>query len=367
VADFNSSLTVRTQSNGDVVAFLADGTTSTQLLAISPSGALTLTSTGSASGGTAATVSQLAGAIFNTVLPTLTTGEQAALQVDSSGRLIVDIGTVSGGSIPVTQSTTPWVTSDLADGSVSGGLAGTKSLLAGAVFNSSALALTTGEQASLQIDALGNLLVKLNTSLPSGVNSIGSVAQGLPNTIANAWPIEITNGTSTAFVAPASTAAAAANPALVVALSPNSPIPAGTAAIGSVLANLQVANAAVTVSNPVPVTITSASSGTPIQNFQTSTALAAGASVTLTYTVPATHTFSLERIWASSEARISAAVSINGTASYMAFNSSAFPNIDLTVTAPPTLAAASTVAVTFTNNDKGASNVYLTVEGNQIS
>lgn len=58
--------------------------------------------------------------------------------------------------------------------------------------------------------------------------------QGAPNTAANAWPTKITDGTSTAAVKAASTAAAAIDPSLVVALSPNSPLPAGTNIIGSV-------------------------------------------------------------------------------------------------------------------------------------
>jgi hypothetical protein len=42
MSDFNSSLPVRTQANGDVVAFLADGTVASQLLAIDASGRLTI-------------------------------------------------------------------------------------------------------------------------------------------------------------------------------------------------------------------------------------------------------------------------------------------------------------------------------------
>ena len=46
-------------------------------------------SLGTVAAGTAGTQSSLAGGVFNTSLPTLTTGQQAALQLDSSGRLIV--------------------------------------------------------------------------------------------------------------------------------------------------------------------------------------------------------------------------------------------------------------------------------------
>jgi hypothetical protein len=464
MADFNSSLPVRTQNNGDVVINVADGTTETQLLAISAAGAISLTSGGSVTGGTAASVSQLAGGQYNTVLPTLTNAQQASLQLDAAGRLLVDIG-ASSGSVSVTQSTSPWVTSDLADGSSTGGTAGTKSLLSGGIYNSTLPTLTTGQQAGLQLDASGrllvdigassgsisvtqgtspwivqdsadgsvaagtagtksmlgglvynttaptltngqqvalqgdvngNLLVDLKTALPAGTNSIGNIGtvttvttvsavtaitnalpagtntigtvnQGNAGTIAQGWYSRITDGTNIAAVKGVSATAGATDPSLVVALSPNSPVPAGTNAIGSVLANLQVSGAAVTVANPVPVTITSASSGTPIQYYSTSASLAAGASATLTYTVPATHTFSFERAWASASGKIKAVVANNGSTIFVGFNSTANPNIDFTITAPPSVAAGNTVTITITNEDKSAFDVYGTIEGNQIS
>jgi hypothetical protein len=62
-----------------------------------------------------------------------------------------------------------------------------------------------------------------------------TAAQGAPNSLANAWPFEITDGThGPAAVKAASTAAVAADTSLVVALSPNSPIPTGANVIGAV-------------------------------------------------------------------------------------------------------------------------------------
>jgi hypothetical protein len=59
--------------------------------------------------------------------------------------------------------------------------------------------------------------------------------QGSPNTLANAWPVEITDKTNgPVAIKPPSTAAAASDPSLVAALSPNSPLPAGSNIIGSV-------------------------------------------------------------------------------------------------------------------------------------
>ena len=76
-------------------------------------------------------------------------------------------------------------------------------------------------------------------SLPisGSVTASGTVTanQGTPNTVANSWTTEITDGThGPAAVKAASTAAAAADPSLVVALSPNSPVPSGSNVIGAV-------------------------------------------------------------------------------------------------------------------------------------
>lgn len=54
---------------------------------------------GSVTGGTAGTKSQLAGGVYNVTLPTLTNGQQVALQFDASGRLITS-GNVTISSTP---------------------------------------------------------------------------------------------------------------------------------------------------------------------------------------------------------------------------------------------------------------------------
>lgn len=69
----------------------------------------------------------------------------------------------------------------------------------------------------------------------TGAQTLRATAnQGSPGTAANAWFDKITDGTNTAAVKAASTAAVATDPSLVVALSPNSPLPAGTNVLGGV-------------------------------------------------------------------------------------------------------------------------------------
>jgi len=187
-------------------------------------------SDGPVSPGTAASSSSLIGGVFNTTPPALTNTQQAALQLDSAGRLLVDanvtfpydtnygvvgattlrtaseIGNATGGAnfgagatgaqtlrvaantydgsgnaisstsgalnVFATQGTSPWVTSDLADGSVNGGTAGTKSLLGGGIYNSTPLILTNGQQASLQLNSSGYLLVAPPTLVSPATQNI---------------------------------------------------------------------------------------------------------------------------------------------------------------------------------------------------
>ncbi|MGV1035332.1 MAG: beta strand repeat-containing protein [Microbacteriaceae bacterium] len=77
-------------------------------------------------------------------------------------------------------------------------------------------------------------------SLPPGTNTIGyvaqtgtwTVAQGTPTaTPANRWPVQLSDGTTLSKVVAASTAAAATDPALVVAVSPNNTVAVSAASL----------------------------------------------------------------------------------------------------------------------------------------
>jgi hypothetical protein len=232
-------------------------------------------------------------------IPVVIASNQSAITVNQGTSPWVVSGTVA-----VTQSTSPWVVTFDALGSQSGGTAAAQSDLAGGIYNSPGITLTAGQQASLQLDAAGNLLVDLATPIPAGTNLIGGT----------------------------------------------------TVYVGSTVAS---------VTNPLPVTITSNVPGTAIQSYQTFANLAAGASHTFTYTVAAGHTFSLERVWSAASGKIKSVVAVNASTIFVGFNSTANPNIDITVTAPPTIAAAGTVTVTITNNDLMAFDCYVTIEGNQ--
>ena len=160
-------------------------------------------------------------------------------------------------AIPVTATTLPLPTgaaTDDPEGSVTGGTAGTKSYLSGAVYSSTPPTLTNGQQVALQVDASGNLKVASSSSgaLDYGVSSAASrtaaqignasgaadfgagattaqtvrtvlASDQVPTSLAQAWNQKITDGTNgPVAVKGTSTAAVASDPALVVTMSPNS-------------------------------------------------------------------------------------------------------------------------------------------------
>jgi hypothetical protein len=111
-------------------------------------------------------------------------------------------------------------------------------------------ATTTGLMTVQQATA-GNLNATVTGTVAISSGTV-TANQGTPNSEANAWPMEITDGThGPVAVKAASTAAAAADPSLVVALSPNSPVPAGTNIIGALSANQSVNLAQVAGTNTI--------------------------------------------------------------------------------------------------------------------
>lgn len=351
MADYNSSLPVRTENNGDVAAFIADGTTPSQLLAVDASGRITTKLddgngniiTSQANGAQRAldvgidvagvqidprqirtlttsdaiTATQGGANTISNAWPIKITDGADIAQVLVGGELIVAVtqplpaGTNIIGA--VNQGTSPWITKDQADGSVAAGTAASFSSLAGGQFNTSLPTLTNTQQAALQTDSSARLLV-------------GSIA---------------------------------------------SPLPAGTNLLGAV--NLDLAGSPVSATNPVPVTITSSVSGTSVHSAQTSASLAAAATANLQYTVTAAKTLNLARVYSSASGKIKVVVGIETgvgtgvfTTAFVGFNSTANPNISQDFISVAPVAAGVKVQAAITNDDKASFDVYATFEGTEV-
>lgn len=454
MADVNSSLPVKTLSPGDVQSIIVDATTPSQGLKIDSSGriivklddaagngitsqvngtqqaldvginvagvqidprqirALTAAdivtaqqgtspwvtkdqSDGPVTPGTVASFSSLIGGQYNTALPTLTNGQQSAIQIDSSGRLLItatlsedqnygtvgattlrtaaQIGNATGAAdfnagttgaqtlrvqanqgasataangwfvkptdgtnnqaylatgeakvsvtqpLPagantigsVNQGTSPWITKDQADGSATGGTAGSFSMLSGGIFNTAAPTLTNGQQASLQLDSSGNLDVNLKTAIPSGTNTIGNV-------------------------------------------------------------NVFSGGAANSPTNPIYVSSDS-TPGTSVNDAKAASAITAGSSDNHDYTVTAGKTMYFDQAEAASAGAAKMEVFVETgvatgvfTSRFVKFNSTAFPSMRVSINNPITVAAGVRVRITMTNREVlSAENLYSTISGTE--
>lgn len=381
MSDFNSSLPVRTQTNGDVAVKVVDGTTVSQALAIDSSGRPTVKLDDGAGN---AVTSQVNGA-----QRALDVGiDVAGVQVDPrSIRTLTSADTVS-----VVQSTSPWITKDQNDGSVTPGTAASFSGLIGGIFNTSPPTLTNGQQAAVQVDSSGRLLSAVTLLEDQNYGTVGATTlrtaaqignaagaadfnagatsaqtlrvianQGVAATATNGWTVKPTDGTnSQAYL---STGEAK--------VSVTQSLPAGAALIGQV--NLDVGGSLVSATNPVPVTITAATVGTVVNNYNTTAALASAATSNHTYTVTTSKTFQGKKIFASASGKLKVEVqtSPDGTtysSVFVGFNSTANPNIAIDMDEILFLSSGtgSTVRIIRTNLDLLAQDVYSTICGVEI-
>jgi hypothetical protein len=315
MADFNSSLPVRTENPGDIIAKLADATTPSQQATIDSSGNLHVfpSNAGPVTPGTVAANSGLIGGQFNTVLPTLTNGQQSALQSDSSGRLFV-----TASNFPTTLDTNY--------GTVGSNTLRTASEIGNATGAADFNFGTIGAQSLRSAAQIGNATgaADFNSGATSAQTLRVHANQGFPNSTANAWPISVTSGGSL-----------------------NS------------------------VTNPLYVSVTDIA-GTPINNYHTSASVASGASVNQDYTVTAAKTFYSEQVFATASGKLKVVVQYETAAGsgifntfWVGFNSTAEPNILIPIPNSKTQVTGAKIRIALTNEDKAAMDVYSTLSGTE--
>jgi hypothetical protein len=118
-------------------------------------------------------------------LPTLTTGQTAALQVDSNGRVIVTVDNSSiavSGTVAATQSG-GWTMATNADGTVTPGTAPAKALVIAGVYNTSPPTPSSGQVVGLQVDANGQLLCNVNQIVTVTVTGTTNVTLDTESTL----------------------------------------------------------------------------------------------------------------------------------------------------------------------------------------
>ena len=388
MADFSSELPVRSQLPGqtnydDILVKVADGTAgASQLLGVDASGRVTvklddgagnaLTSQtngsqqaldvhdqnlGPVTPGTAAAFSGLIGGQYNVTLPTLTDGQQSAVQVDSHGRILV-----TNSNFPVTVDTNYGVVG------------------ANTVRTAAQIGNATGA-ADFNAGATGAQTLRVTAN------------QGAPGIAANGWFVRPTDGTNSQTFTAAGEAKVDVtstfedqNWGVVGATTLRTAAEIGNAtgaadfnngATGAqtlrVAANLAVGGANVSGTNPVPVSITSALVGTSVNNYNTVASVAGGASSNHIYTITAGKTFNGKKIWASASGAMKIEVRVSPDGStystlWVGFSSTANPNISIDLNELVFLESGvgSTIEVIRTNFDKQSMDVYSTISGTEV-
>ena len=120
---------------------------------------------------------------FNTVLPTLATGNYSAIQLDSSGRILTTAPAGSAtsalqtsGNSSLTQIATNTTALNNTVGPSNAGSPALNSLLVGASFSSAPITLANGQQIGLQVDSAANLKISGTVVLGAGAAAVGSVS-----------------------------------------------------------------------------------------------------------------------------------------------------------------------------------------------
>jgi hypothetical protein len=299
MADYNSSLPVRTEQNGDVVSKIADGTTPSQLLAVEADGSINVNDNG---GSLTVDASDLD--VRDLVF--------ATDKVDVTGSEVsLDAGTLAALESITVQNAGGGAAVNIQDG-------GNSITVDGSV---------TVSATDLDIRDLTH--VSDSVKIGDGTDFLAVNNDGSINAVVTATDLDIRDL---------------------------------DAATDSVAAHLfDESGAAFSAANPLPVSIQEGA-GTEINNYDTQAAVAGGASDNHDYTVPGGNDFILKRVIASASGKMKIEVQVDGSTVAVGFNSTATPNIELNF-APVQVPAGDVVRVIRTNRDNQSQDVYSTIVG----
>jgi len=232
-------------------------------------------------------------------------------------------------------------------GPVAAGTVAANSGLIGGQYNSTLPTLTTGQQAAVQVDASGRIIIAPTTQgLLAEDHNYGTVGA---NTLRTAS--QIGNATGAADFNAGATGAQTLR----------------------VSANLAVGGANVTSTNPVPVTFSNTPIGNVVNNYNTVAAVAANGTSNHIYTITTGKTFQGKKVWGSASGLLKIEVRVSPDGStystlWVGFNSTVDPNITIDMDEMVFLesGAGSTVEVIRTNLSNKAQDVYSTISGTEV-
>jgi hypothetical protein len=362
MADFNSSLPIRTENAGDVIAKISDATIPSQQLKVNSDGSI---NTNFPSGtkfevwdGTNTLAIGASGTIA--VTATLLDIRHLAFATDT-----VDVSgsSVSISNFPSTQAVTQsgtWnigsVTSITDPVAVTGTFYQATQPVSGTFWQATqpVSGSVTVSATALDIRHLAFATDTVNVS-GSSVSVSGSVAiSNLPTTADTNYGASSSSTLRTAAQIGNASGAADFN--------------AGTTGAQTlrVAANLyDSTGTAFSSSNPLPVLITSEIPGSSISDYATAT-VAAGATSNHDYTVTTGKTFYLNQIEASASGKMKIEVKVNGVSKFVQFNSTATPNMHIELESPISAAAGQVVRIIMTNRDNQSDDLYSTICGYEV-
>lgn len=328
MSDVDSSLPIRTENNGDAVVRLADGTVTSQLLKVNPDGSIDTNATISAT---------------DLDIRDLNANQDNVAISDGTDTLEIN-----------------------ADGSLNAVVTATDLDVRDLSASQDNVAISDGTD-TLAINADGSLNATLvgtsEVRITDGTDTLAVNADGSINSVVTATNLDIRD---LAFA----TDKVDVSGSSVTVTATDLDIRDLTSATDSVAADLRVAGTAVSASNPVPVTLTAGVAGTEVNNHNQGTAIAGGATSNHDYT--AVGTFLLTQVEASASGKARIAVQIEtGVATntfntvFVQFNSTANPNMTLTLKAPITVAAGVRVRVARRNGENQAQDLYSTICGQE--
>lgn len=215
---------------------------------------------------------------------------------------------------------------------------------------------------ALAVDAAGKVYAKLNDGSGNDITSQANGAQRALDVGINVAGVQIDPRQVRAL-----TAADVVTVEEIV-----QPLPAGTNLLGGT--DIYVGGVIASDTNPVPVSMSAAPLGDVVNNYNTAAALAAAGTSNHTYTITSTKSFQGKKIHAASSGKLKIEVqtSPDGVAFstiFVAFNSTATPNIDVDMDQILFLQAAGTgaaIRVIRTNKDSQAQDVYSTISGIEV-
>lgn len=392
MSDYNSALPTRTESPGDIQVKVVDNTVTSQGLAIDASGRVTTKINDGAGNALASSTTTPVGteqalitrnipsgtqAVSGTVTAKLQDGAGTAITSQANGsQRALDVGINVAGVQVDPRAIRALTSTDVVSANLKDGL--------GNAITSSVAGATRPLDTALR-DAAG-VLIGSTTIL--GVNrlAVSLAAGGLVGTVAPTYTdifggVDTITGFSQQFQVDSSknlkvTTSGAVQPISAVSL----PLPTGASTSLNQTNGTQKSQSVDisgvllgTVTNPLNVTFSAATTGTAVDNYNTAAAIAAAGTSTHIYTVTTGKTLIFKQIEASASGKMKIEIQIETgvatgvfTTVAVQFNSTASANLSIHFEDPKQVAAGVRVQIIRTNRDNTAQDLYSTIMGQEV-